>query len=87
MLAGNSLRKEKPEVAALARAGAFQSNRQRQPLTGFPQSPGILLPGVAIEIDGQQVTGFVREHRIEARDELAAHGRPGQKGVGERPRR
>ena len=57
-------------MAALARAGAFQRNRQRQPPAGFPQCPDIRLPGVAIEINGQQITGFVREQGIKAHDEL-----------------
>jgi hypothetical protein len=58
-------------VAAFARAGAFQGNRQRQPLTGLSQCPGILLPGIAIEIDGQQIAGFIREQGIQAHDKLA----------------
>ena len=68
---GNGLGEEEPKVAALARAGAFQSDRQRQPLAGLPQRPGVLLPGVAIEIDGNQITGFVREHGIQTHDEFA----------------
>ena len=41
-------------------------------LAGLPQGPGIVLPGIAIKIDGQQITGFVREQGIQAHDELAA---------------
>ena len=66
------LGEEKPEVASLARPRAFQSNGQRQSPACLPQRPGILLPGIAIEINRQQPTGFVREHRIEAHDKVAA---------------
>src|ERR1017187_3332885 len=59
-------------MAALARAGAFQSNWQRQPLTGFPQGSRIRLPGIAVEVDGQPITRFIREHGIHAHDEFTA---------------
>ena len=54
-------------------------DRERSSATGsasrpasLAQCPGIRLPGIAIKINRQQITGFVREQGIKAHDELPA---------------
>ena len=71
MLAGMASAKKSQRWPPLPERERSKATGSAKPLTRLPQSPGILLPAIAIEIDGQQITGFVREQGIQAHDELA----------------
>jgi hypothetical protein len=56
----------------VARARSLQSCRQILLAAGFQKCAGIVLPRCFVEIRGQEETGFVQQHRINAHDETTA---------------
>ena len=64
--------KEEPNVSALARARSLQGRRQIHLTASFQKRADIVLPCCFVKIGGEEETGFVQKHRINAHDEITA---------------
>jgi hypothetical protein len=58
--------------APLPGARALQRGWNAQTTASFPKCLRVLSPTFLVEIDGQEKTGFVLKHRIDAHDEILA---------------
>src|ERR1700730_17187356 len=63
---------ENPDVRAVAGARTFQRGRDIQVTAGFPKRASVFAPPPFIEVDCQEETGLVLQHRIDAHDEILA---------------
>ena len=68
----NWLGEEEPAVPAVARTRALQSDRRLVGLACLQKRVGILQPRRFVEVGGQEPTGFVGQHGIDAHGEVAA---------------
>lgn len=65
---GSRFTEEEPGVGAVAGTGAFGGSREIEDPAGFGEGGDVLLPTVLVEVDREEVTAFVLEHRIDADD-------------------
>ena len=70
---------EQPHVTAVARPRPFERCGHAPPGAGRQIGGCVVCPGLAVEVDGQEVAGLVEQHRVDAhREGLARIVRTGQ---------
>ena len=68
----NGFVEEEPNVPAFARPRSLQGCRQVHLAASFQKRGDIVLPRCFVKIGGQEETGFIQKHWIDAHDEIAA---------------
>lgn len=68
---GDGFFEEEPEVAAISRARAFEGCGDVFLTAGGEVGEGIVGPTFAIEIDGEEVAGFIEKHGVDPHDKIA----------------
>jgi hypothetical protein len=68
----NGLLEKQPDVPSISRSRSFENRGQIHPPARFKECCDILTPSSFVEIGGKEKTGFVQQHGIDARDEIAA---------------
>ena len=63
---------EDPHMAAVAGSRSFQRGRNPQRSTGRQKDGNVAVPGLLVEVDGQEPAGFVGQHGVHAAGEVAS---------------
>ena len=88
---GDGFLEKEPDVGAVAGAGFFQRGGNLFLGAGGEVGEGVVGPAWAVEIDGEEVAGFVEEHGVDSDDEISGEvtadhfvgdGEPGLVGAG-----
>ena len=77
------VREEDPQVAAVAGARPFQRRRHPQRPTGRQEHGNVAVPGLLVEVDGQEPAGLVGQHGVYADGEVASVRTPALEVAGD----